>query len=316
MLRRGVELPRRPSEDRLPADPHGAGQLALPQRAADQPAQALQLGGIEVLHPVPPYRWPRLRPAWRPACSRALLCELEPGAHLGIRELERQQPRTGRLGLGITTFSIAAGGRCEGILAGVGICKTQAYVNRGNDPLAIELLAQGFGPARVMQVLEANDPDHDYRQIAILDRAGNGAVHTGSGTRPWAGHKVGAGYIAFGNVLAGPHVVEAIAAGFMAEPDVELEFRLLAALEGGRDAGGQVGAERHLPERSAAICVVEQPDYPEADVRVDLHDDAVVELRRVLEEFKRYEVFYRERGRKPREAVTQDQFVASLERGA
>lgn len=224
-------------------------------------------------------------------------------------------PKTGRLGLGITTFSIAAGGRCEGILAGVGICKTQAYVNRGNDPLAIELLAQGFTPVHVMSQLAANDPDHDYRQIAIMDRDGNGVGHTGSGTRPWSGHKVGPGYVAFGNVLAGPQVVDAIVAGFLADPDAALEFRLLRALEGGRDAGGQVGAQGHLTERSAAIRVVADPDYPEIDVRVDLHDDAVVELRRVLEEFKRYEVFYRERGRNPREAITQDEFVARLERG-
>jgi hypothetical protein len=67
-------------------------------------------------------------------------------------------PQTGRLGLGIATFSIGAGGRCEGILAGVGICKTQAYTNRGNDPLAIELMAQGLGPAQVMKMLEQNDP--------------------------------------------------------------------------------------------------------------------------------------------------------------
>jgi uncharacterized Ntn-hydrolase superfamily protein len=225
-------------------------------------------------------------------------------------------PKTGRLGLGITTFSIAAGGRCEGILAGVGICKTQAYVNRGNDPLAIELLAQGFTPAHVMSQLAANDPDHAYRQIAIMDREGNGVGHTGSGTRPWSGHKVGPGYVAFGNVLAGPQVVEAIVAGFLADPEAPLEFRLLSALEGGRNAGGQVGAEGHLTERSAAIRIVADPDYPDIDVRVDLHDDAVVELRRVLEEFKRYEVFYRERGRNPREAITQDEFVARLERGA
>lgn len=225
-------------------------------------------------------------------------------------------PKTGRLGLGITTFSIAAGGRCEGILAGVGICKTQAYVNRGNDPLAIDLLAQGFTPAHVMSRLAANDPDHAYRQIAIMDRDGNGVGHTGSGTRPWSGHKIGPGYVAFGNVLAGPQVVDAIVAGFLADPDAPLEFRLLSALESGRKAGGQVGAEGHLTERSAAIRVVADPDYPDIDVRVDLHDDAVVELRRVLEEFKRYEVFYRERGRKPREAITQDEFVARLERGA
>ena len=91
---------------------------------------------------------------------------------------------------------------------------------------------------------------------------------------------------------------------------------MLGALEGGRNAGGQVGAQGHLTERSAAIRVVADPDYPDIDVRVDLHDDAVVELRRVLEEFKRYEIFYRERGRKPREAITQDEFVARLERGA
>src|SRR5258708_39548200 len=109
-------------------------------------------------------------------------------------------PKPGRLGLGIAAFSIGVGGRCEGIMAGVGICKTQAYTNRGNDPLAIELLAEGFSPAHVMQRLEQNDPDHAYRQIGMIDRDGNGVAHTGSGTRPWSGHKTGPGYVAFGNV--------------------------------------------------------------------------------------------------------------------
>jgi uncharacterized Ntn-hydrolase superfamily protein len=197
-------------------------------------------------------------------------------------------PLSGPPGLGTTTFSIAAGERCEGILAGVGICKTQANVNRGNDLLAIELLAQGFTPARVMQALEANDPDHAYRQIAILDRDGNGvAIRAPECARDRATRS--------GEVL---------------------EFRLLAALEGGRNPGGQVGAQGHLTERSAAIRVDARPDYPDIDVQVDLHDDAVVELRRVLEEFKRYEVFYPDRGRDPANAVTQDEFVASLSQSA
>jgi uncharacterized Ntn-hydrolase superfamily protein len=222
-------------------------------------------------------------------------------------------PHTGRLGLGIATFSIGAGGRCEGIQAGVGICKTQAFTNRGNDPLAIELMAQGHTPAHVMKMLEQNDPDHAYRQIAIIDRDGNGIGHSGSGTRPWSGHHVGKGYVAFGNVLAGPKVLEGICTGYEKDPDGLLEFRILAALEGGRNSGGQVGASGHLTERSAAIRVVDDPDYPDIDVRVDLHDDAIVELRRVLEEFKRYEVFYRDRGRDPSTAMTQDEFVKQLE---
>ncbi len=81
---------------------------------------------------------------------------------------------------------------------------------------------------------------------------------------------------------------------------------------GGRKAGGQVGASGHLPERSAAIRVVADPDHPDIDVRVDLHDDAIVELRRVLEEFMLYEAFYRDRGRDSSTAMTQDEFVASL----
>ena len=55
------------------------------------------------------------------------------------------------------------------------------------------------------------------------------------------------------------------------------------------------------------------PDYPDVDVRIDLHPQAVTELRRVLQGFKLYEVFYRERGRNPRAAITQDEFVARLE---
>ena len=47
-------------------------------------------------------------------------------------------------------------------------------------------------------------------------------------------------------------------------------------------------------------------------MRVDVHPTAVEELRRVLEEFKLYEEFYRERGRNPSKAIPQDVFVANL----
>jgi uncharacterized Ntn-hydrolase superfamily protein len=221
--------------------------------------------------------------------------------------------RTGRLGLGITTFSLAVGGRCEGIAANVGICKTQAFPNRTNDPLGIKLLAEGYLPARVMEMFAANDSEHDYRQIAIMDREGRVAAHTGSGTRGWSGHQIGAGCVGFGNGLVGPQVLSGLIDGFMTKPEDALEFRLMRALEGGRDAGGQGDAHSHRPERSAAIKVVDRLDYPDIDVRVDVHPTAVEELRRVLAEFKLYEDFYRERGRHPSKAMPQDTFVAQLQ---
>ena len=63
--------------------------------------------------------------------------------------------RTGRMGLGITTFSLAVGGRCEGVAANVGVCKTKAFPNRTNDPLGIRLMAEGYAPSRVVALFAA-----------------------------------------------------------------------------------------------------------------------------------------------------------------
>lgn len=194
--------------------------------------------------------------------------------------------RTGRLGVGTATFSIACGRRNESVRPNVGISKSQAFYDRATDPLALNLLAQGFTPQHILGVLKAGDPDFEYRQIGIIDNAGDVAAHTGSQIGQWAGHIIGPCYAAYGNGLAGPHVVQAIVRGFVAEPDAELEQRLLRAIEGGRDAGGQASNGVPRPERSAWIRVVDRLDYPQTDVRVDLHEKAVAELRRVLEAFE------------------------------
>ena len=53
--------------------------------------------------------------------------------------------------------------------------------------------------------------------------------------------------------------------------------------------------------------------HRDVDVRVDVHETAVEELRRVLEEFKLYEEFYRGRDTDPSKAIPQDVFVKQLE---
>ena len=192
-------------------------------------------------------------------------------------------PRTGRLGVGTTTFSIACGRRNESVRPNVGISKSQAFYQRATDPLVLNLLAQGYSPSAIMAKLEAMDPDFEYRQIGILDRSGAVAAHTGKDIGQWAGHLADDGYVAYGNGLAGPQVVEGIVRGFMAAQDAAIEWRLLHAIEGGRDAGGQANNGVPRPERSAWIRVVDRLDYPEVDVRVDLHTHAVTQIRRVLE---------------------------------
>ena len=221
-------------------------------------------------------------------------------------------PRTGQVGIGIATYSITVGLYCNGLRGNVGATMTQAFVNQGNNPLGLRLLAKGFLPAHVMSELQANDPHFEYRQIAVIDRNGRLAAYSGPKNRGWAGHVAGDGYVAMGNVLAGPPVVEAMAKAYEATAALSFERRLLAAIEAGRDAGGQVGNDGHLPERSAAVMVYGDYDHAELDLRVDLHDTAIEELRRAFEEYELYRGYYRERGRNPKAAIPQNEFVAQL----
>ena len=225
-------------------------------------------------------------------------------------------PQTGRLGIGIATFSITVGLYCNGVRAQTGVTMSQAFVNQSNNRLALRLLEQGRTPPAVLAELLANDRDGEYRQIGVIDRDGMAVAHTGPRTRGWSGHVTGPGFVAFGNGLVGPGVVDAIAAGFQAEPEADLEHRLLMGIEAGRAAGGQGTPQRGKTERSAALVVYSRHAYADIDLRVDLHPSAIVELRRVYGEYKRYEAYYRERGSNPRSAIGQEEFVRFLQKEA
>lgn len=224
--------------------------------------------------------------------------------------------RTGRLGIGIATFSITVGRYARGVRANAGVTVSQAFARETNNALALRLLAQGFAAPAVLERLLQDDRFFEYRQIGLIDRDGTAVAWSGPKARGYSGHVTGDNCVAFGNGLVGPVVAEAIAGGFWARPDDDLEERLLAALEAGRDAGGQGTAERHKPERSAALLVHSIHPYPDIDLRVDLHPTAVEELRRLHAAYKPYEAYYRERGRHPRAALPQEAFMATLARPA
>jgi uncharacterized Ntn-hydrolase superfamily protein len=197
----------------------------------------------------------------------------------------------------------------DAMRANTGVSITLGAPNPGNNALAVRLLAQGFTSAQVLTQLIENDVNSDYRQIGVMDREGNVAGSTGTMTRPWCGQLAGKNYMALGDMLAGRGVLDALAEGYAADPAASLEDRLLVALEAGRDAGGQVGKGGRLPARSAAIAVAGIFDYSDWDLRVDAHDEAVDELRRVHKEFKLYADYYVERARSPRNAKTQMEFA-------
>lgn len=209
-------------------------------------------------------------------------------------------PETHEIGLAIATYSLACGSFSHGAHGGFGVAMTQANVRKGNAHLANKLLALGYSSQSVVRALVQDDAHESFRQIAVMTKDGRVAAHTGSAVAGWAGQKAGTDHVVFGNVLVGEHVLDAMAAGFCAEPGRPLVERLIRSLEHGRDAGGQGSAISHMAERSACA-VVTGPKKPQAlwDLRVDLHRTAVEELRRVYEAFGHYQRYYEDRDEDP-----------------
>lgn len=200
-------------------------------------------------------------------------------------------PRTDQVGIGLTTVTIAAGGTCPFYSYGGDIIVVQAY---GNQLPAIEgarAADEGLRKEEILARMAAVDPNFNFRQVGVMRRSGEAFAVTGDKARPWAGHVVGDGMVAMGNVLAGPEVVNAMAAAFQKHLDQPLPERLLSALEAGRDAGGQyVGDGMRYDERSALIRVIgdgpERRGVTTLDLRVDMHSGAVDEMRRFYNIYK------------------------------
>lgn len=216
-------------------------------------------------------------------------------------------PETERLGVGIATYSLGVGGYCPFFARGRAVMSTQAFANPRLGPLGVAALEKGIPPTEVLANLKLADPGHDYRQIAFVAQDGGVVMHTGARCRDWAGHEIGDGYAAFGNVLAGEAVVGAIARAFEDSGGKALDERLLLALEAGRAAGGQAAADgAPLPERSAALIIMGDDISRDLNLRVDLHDDAITELRRVHAGYAPYVDYYALRADDPANTPAQD----------
>src|SRR5438093_2750699 len=121
-------------------------------------------------------------------------------------------PRNGDLGVAVASRYFSVGAVVPWAEAGVGAVATQANVNVGYGPRALELLRQGLTAQQVADRLLAEDkfPGKDGRQFAIVDAKGGVVTYTGPNAPKWAGGLKGATWAAQGNILVGPEVPEAM----------------------------------------------------------------------------------------------------------
>src|SRR5215470_6030348 len=129
-------------------------------------------------------------------------------------------PANGDLGVAVASRYFSVGSVVPWALAGVGAVATQANVNVGYGPQAIDLLRQGLTAQQVLAKLLADDtfPGKDGRQVAIVDAKGNIAAYTGPKALTWAGDRQGKTWSAQGNILVGAQVPEAMGRAFESTP--------------------------------------------------------------------------------------------------
>lgn len=189
--------------------------------------------------------------------------------------------RTGMLGIGTATNAFCVGVRVPFIKERSGAVAIMAIADERLGPTALRLLDLGYKAPGVIEQLVASDPFAEYRQLAVVDDDGFAAARTGAENNDWAGHRIGKGYVVLGNAIAGEGVIDAMEEAFLADPDEDLEERLMRAVEAGRDAGGQPNGQR-----SAALLVYDRKSFSRVDLRVDIHDAPEAELRRIFDRYR------------------------------
>ncbi len=199
--------------------------------------------------------------------------------------------RTGHLGIGIATSSPAVMSRCVHVSRD-GAVAFQSVPDPRLGALGLRLVNEGWWPQKVADELVAMDKWSAKRQIGIVNSDGHCAAFTGKSNVEWAGHIVGANHVAMGNVLAGPEVAIAISEEFLAGAKLDLEERLLRAIEAGRDAGGQEEGQT-----SAGLLVYGRETFSRCDLRVDVSEEPVRELRRIFDWYKPVIPYYVERAK-------------------
>ncbi len=193
----------------------------------------------------------------------------------------------GTLGVAIASRFFAVGSLCAHSQRGVGAVSTQALMNPLLGPLGLALMHKGLDPQEVMDQLLLSDEGRDQRQVHLLPAEGTPLAHTGKSCVDWCGHLAGKNFSMAGNMLAGPQVLEETAKAFEAAHHLPLAERLIVAMQAGELAGGDKRGKQ-----SAALRIHADEDYLQLDLRVDDHEDPLVELKRLYDKsLERFQPF-------------------------
>src|SRR5262249_23553277 len=193
-----------------------------------------------------------------------------------------RDPVTGDLGAAVQSHWFSVGSSVLWVEAGVGAVATQSFADPSYGKLGLDLMRAGRSAPDALKGLLAADDGRDVRQVAMIDAQGRVSAHSGSKDIPSSGHHVGKNYSTQANMMANDRVWPAMAQAFETAKG-DLADRLLAALDAGQAAGGDIRGQQ-----SAAILVVSGKPTGERwkdklfDLRVEDSKEPLKELRRLV----------------------------------
>jgi uncharacterized Ntn-hydrolase superfamily protein len=204
--------------------------------------------------------------------------------------------RTGQFGMAISSSSPAVAARCAHVRAGVGVVGSQNVTDPALGPLVLDALAAGNDAKNALLETLSGRNHVDYRQLLVVDREGQTAIHSGAQVLGLWGEAQGLHCAAGGNLLRDPVVPKAMVKAFESATG-HLGDRLMLALEAGFTAGGEAG-----PVRSAGLKIADKLTWPLVDLRIDWADDPVGMLRAAWDVYRPQMAAYVQRAEDPTKA--------------
>lgn len=200
-----------------------------------------------------------------------------------------RDPDSGELGVAVQSHWFSVGSVVTWAEPGVGAVATQSFAEPAYGPRGLALMRSGLSAAQALSALVSADKAEAVRQVAFVDASGQIAVHTGKQCIEHASHKQGKGYSVQANMMLNDKVVAAMASAYESTRG-DLAERLMAALEAGQAAGGDIRGTQ-----SAAMLIVKgtasgQPWQDRVlELRIEDHAAPIAELRRLLTMHRAYD---------------------------
>ena len=201
-----------------------------------------------------------------------------------------RDPNTGEMAVAVQSHWFSVGTGVSWGEAGVGVVATQSFTNKSFGLRGLELLKKGKSPQEALDILLSDDSGKDFRQVAILDKLGRVATHTGKSCIDVAGHTNGENFSVQANMMLNDKVVPAMEKAWKENSSLPLAERMMAVLKAAQQAGGDIRGKQ-----SAALLVV-APEATSApwndrlmDLRVEDGQTPIQELDRLLKVFRAYE---------------------------